>query len=415
MLIKRIASTVVINAAAAGAGLLGTLLIISHFGLAIFGTYTVALAKLSIIALGMELLPGTFAQFRIQDDPKFARAMPTFYLLFGVLAAAVCAGLILLSGIATASWFMLVYLFSLSIQRCLDSQIVARGEVNISVSISFVTNAVRAALLIVLIAFPVLPVADTLWGSLAAGALITQFYLLARRPEFLALLIGAPPVRSLHYLWKLRREYSGYYVNSVLKRAKDTLFPLVCDMILPNKTQLGKVLVFTRANEAVAGQIRVLELFLIHRGTRANIAARRRWILIGSAMLGHAGVIVMSCILLWKHGLTAGSIVTAAGMGLFMYPYVYELAKRSDAYAALKPGLVTYSLLGYIVALAASLGAASVLGIFVTPVLIGCVVFAQLVSALIYALRLFGTRTGSTLVRRRTRSGRKLDAPRRHR
>ena len=367
--------------------MLGTILITWHFGLAVFGTYIVNLSKVSLIMLGIELLPSSFAQFRLQDDPDFVKASPTFFILFGVAAMALAA-LAMTTGIMNGgSWFILAYVFVLSLQRCLDIQIVARGAVSLLVSIPLISNLLRASLLLALILFPVLRVNDTLWASLAVGTALSQAFLLLRRPEYWEVLANSPPARSIRYLWSLRREYTGYYVNSVLKRAKDTLFPLFCDAAMPGKTELGRLLVYTRSSETIAGQIRVLEMFLIHRETRANLASNRRKILLGSAAIGHIGVVVLSTILLWNHGVDPSSIWWAAGMGLFMYPYVLEMAKRSDAYARGNPNAVTFSIMTYMLTLAGALTAAWALGIFWTPVLIASIVLAQTLSALVYVLR----------------------------
>ena len=385
--VKRIAYSVGLNGAAAGAGLLGTALIISHYGLAVFGNYVVDLSKLALIMLGLELLPSSYAQFRIQDDPEFARSTPAFFLLFGFVAVGACAAMIVVGAMSTASWFMLLHVFTYSLQRCFDTQILARGAVSLSVSMPLISNVVRAVVLIALMLFPVLPVNDALWASLASGSLATQITLAARQPAYYRILIDNAPLRSLRYLATLRREYSGYYLNSVLKRARDTLFPLFCDAVLPTKTELGKVLVFTRTNETISGQVRVLESFFIHRQTRADLAKARRSILLGSALLGHAAVIVVSTALLWNQGLTTSTILYAAAIGLSMYPYVYELAKRSDAYARNAPHEVTFSILAFLGTLLGTLGLAWTFDALIPPVLIGCIVLGQTMSALVYFAR----------------------------
>lgn len=387
MALRPIAVSALLNAAGAGAGLLGTTLIIWYFGLATFGIYTVALAKLAIVMLGAELLPSSYTQFRLQDDPRFAQAAPAFFLTFAIVAVAAGALMMRSGALAGGSWFILPYLFCAALQRGLDSQILARGEVSLSVSLPLVSNVVRAAMLGLFILVPVLSVPDALWASLFAGIFISQCVMVLRQPAMGRTLMADRPLQSLRYLVGLRREYGGYYVNSVLKRAKDTLFPLFCDTVLPNKYDLGKIFVYTRTSETVATQIRVLELFLINRESRAKLSANRANILLSSALIGHVAVVALSSFLLWRHGLSPGSVLYAAAMGLFMYPYVYELAKRSDAYAAHQPGRVTFSLFAYAAALVASLTAAWLLDIFVLPVLIGAIVLAQMCSALVYIVR----------------------------
>jgi hypothetical protein len=250
-----------------------------------------------------------------------------------------------------------------------------------------ISNTVRVILLMTFMWFQLLPAHDALWASLAAGSLATQIALALRQPTFYRILTDNSPVRSIRYLATLRREYRGYYLNSLLKRARETLFPLFCDAVLPSKADLGKVLVYTRTYDTVAGQVRVLESFFIHRQTRANLAPARRRILLGSAALGHAAVIVVSSALLWNQGLSTSSVLYAAVMGLSIYPFVYELAKRSDAYARQAPREVTFSLLAFLVTLLASLATARALDALTPLVLISCIVLGQTVSALVYFAR----------------------------
>jgi hypothetical protein len=382
--VKGITSSVLLNAAAAAAGLLASALVIWQFGLAVFGNFTVSLAKLSIVLLGTELLPGSFSLFRLQDDPKYAQAAPSFYLLFAVAAAGITALLISADLVAVPSWFMLGYVICSVFQRYVDGQVLARGLVSLFVSVPLMNNVLRAALLFFLSQAHVLETADVLWLSLALGMVAGQIYIFLRRPDLARTLANSVSVASLAYLWSLRRNYVPYYGNSVLKRAKDTLFTLFCDFALPSRVELGKLLVYTRAFEALANQIRVLEVFLVNRAVRADLLGVRRRLLLGAAVLGHVGMIVLTQVLLWKEPFDPWSIVYAAGLGLVMYPYVIEIARRSDAYANFDPHTVTYSFLAYVGSLALCLFLISQLDAARMPMLIASLVIAQSVSAAVY-------------------------------
>ena len=86
MALQKIIRTIPLNLLAAATGIAGTLFISWKFGLEVFAIYTINLAKLSIILLGLEILPSSFSIFRQQSDSAFKIAYPTFYLLFSIIS-----------------------------------------------------------------------------------------------------------------------------------------------------------------------------------------------------------------------------------------------------------------------------------------------------------------------------------------
>src|SRR6476661_3642123 len=183
MTLHRIARSFALNVIAAAAGLAGTFVIIWYFGLAEFAFYTINSAKLSLILLGAELLPSSFAIFRLQEDQRFVSAAPIFYVAFALFATAIAAMLIGTGVLEHVSWFMVAFAFTTAMQRYFDAQAQASGRVDAYFWIPASSNIVRLLLLIALSGFRLASIPDIIWASVAFGGLAGQAVMLSRFPE----------------------------------------------------------------------------------------------------------------------------------------------------------------------------------------------------------------------------------------
>lgn len=392
---RAIARSFGLNMTAAGAALAGTFVITWSFGLAEFAYYTINLAKLSIILLGAELLPSSFTVFRLQDDENFVRSVPIFYAAFALVAAGVTAILIEGDWLAHASWFMIPFVLTAVLQRYLDAQAQASGRIDAYFWIPATTNIARLTLLTGLAWLKALSVPDVLWLSLAIAGLLGQVVMLRRFPEFLDRNAWRQPRAKLGYLWSIRGAYYGYYLNSVLKRVKDTFLPLLSDVLIPSKAEIGRFFVYTRANEAVCGQIRLLEAYLVNRSLRDNLRRARRLIFFSLAPIGQALVTVTALALMYRSGVTGSDVALAIVTGFLVYPYILELFWRNDALASFNPRQVAISLIASIVGLALPPICALLFWHLDTPALVAGYVLGQTFSAATY--RISNRRTRSSV------------------
>jgi hypothetical protein len=386
MELRRIARSFGLNVTAAAAGLGGTFFITWFFGLAEFAYYTINFAKLSLILLGTELLPSSFTIFRLQEDERFTRSVPVFYAGFAVLAGGIAAILIGGQWLAHGSWFMIPFVVTTSLQRYLDAQAQASGRIDAYFWIPATTNIVRLALLCALSPLGLMSVPDVLWASISIGGLTGQAVMLSRFPEFLNFDAWRQPLGKLNYLWSIRGAYYGYYINSLLKRLRDTFLPLFADLVFPSKAEIGRFFIFTRASDAVCGQIRVLEAFMVNRAAREDLRHLRRRIVYTLAPLGQAAVVFIAMALMYRHGIRRSDVVLAIATGLFIYPYILELFWRNDALAQFKPRRVTLSLAAFIAGLAVPPLIAYVLGRLSIPVMVASYVAGQALAALTYRI-----------------------------
>jgi len=281
---------------------------------------------------------------------------------------------------------MVPFMLSTILQRYFDTQAQASGRVGAYFWIPAATNIARLVLLIALSCLPFLPVETVLWASVACAGIIGQAVMISRFPEFLDHAAYRQPLEKFRYLWSIRAAYYEYYANSVLKRLRDTFLPLFCDMTIPSKAVIGHLLVFTRANETVCGQVRVLEAFMVNRAIRENLRSARRRIFFTIAPLGHLAVAVIALVLLYRHGIEPTDVILALATGLFIYPYTLELFWRNDALASFRPRQVTISLLAFLAGLIVPPAIAWALGSLTIYVLIGGYVLGQTLAAVTYKL-----------------------------
>jgi hypothetical protein len=368
-----------------GFGLLSVLYTVWIFGTAEFAIFTIALAKLAIILLGLEIVPSQYSLFKMQADAAFSKSISSFYLAFGVLASAVTAMMVAAGAIASGSWLIVPYAFLAVMQLYLEVKAQSSGVVGAFGRMPAISNMVRVFALVSLGLAGKQP-ADAIWGSLCIGSALGQVYVLLQFPELGRDLIKAGPLDSLRRLVSVRSQYSPYIVNSVLKRLRDSFLPLFCDLVIPSKAEIGRLLVYTRAVEAVCGQVRLLETFMVNRAVRENLRHARRRIFWSIGPFGHAAVAVIALVLMYQEGIGAADVALASIAGLFVYPYILELFWRNDALASFTPRQVTISLLAFLGGMTIPPLVALALGYLSFPIIIGSYVLGQVLAAATYRL-----------------------------
>lgn len=387
MALNRLTRSISINMTGAAAAVAGTLYIVWVFGLAEFAYFTINLAKLALLLLAAELVPGNFALFRLQDDERFADAFHAFTGIIAIVAAAVAALLIAAGVFVQGSWFMLLYVVSASFQRSFDIEAQARGRVDLFYWIPAITNISRLLLMVGLSGLKLMPASDVIWASLAIGGVVGQAAMLSRFPSLRGFATFHRPAAKVRYLWSIRASYRGYYLNSVLKRLRDTFLPIFCDLVFPSKAQVGRLFVYTRAIEAVCAQVRVIEAFTVNRALREQLRHVRRHIFWLAGPAAHTAVAGLALLLMYRHGIGMIDLGLALLAGFFVYPYILELFFRNDALADFSPGRVTISLLAFLVGLAVPPLISLLAGGPTVALLISSYVLGQALSAATYLLR----------------------------
>lgn len=385
MAVRSIIRSLPINFLAAASGLAGTIVISWVFGPVTFANYTINIAKLALVLLGLELLPTYFGVYRLQHDKEFAAAFPLFYFLFAAVAAGITALVIALGYIRDPSWSMLLYIVLAVSQRYFDNTLQAEGKVPAFLWIPAVSNSVRLVTLGLLIGVaPQLTSGHILWLSLSVGMAASQACALARLPAATSTFSSSWRWSSITYLWSLRKLYYPHYLNSALRRLRDAALPLFVDTFMADKAAAGRFFLYFKAIEFACAQIRTIEAFMVNTELRAGLQRQRGRLLAGAVVLGQVATVVLSLVLLYRQGISWRTAGTAAAISLFLIPYVIELYMRGNAYAALEPGKVSISMLANLIATLTLLGLFHASGQLGVGALVATIVISQGVSAATY-------------------------------
>lgn len=352
MLRSLLAKTWPMTLTAAMAGFLGTILIVHLIGAASFADYAIDLAKLSALMLLTELIPSSYSVFQQQKDPAFEDDIAAFILLLLLIVPVGVLALHKAGVFSSFSFFIVAYAAGAVVQRYLDVRFQARGRITEFYAIPLTANIIRLTALLGLgLLVNDIPPGDLAWGAAAAGIVSSQVIFFVRSPTELAPFLRRCRRRALSRLWAQRADYVRYYPNIVLKRTRDIAMALICDALAPSKVEVGKYLLAYRGIDFASGQLRVIEAFLSNIGIREALASSRTRSLLLLALVGQITAATMSFVLIAQAGVDSSTLALAIAGSFFVYPYVLELAIRSDAYAAFAPQRVTISLLTFLAAI----------------------------------------------------------------
>lgn len=347
--------TIGLNLTGALAGFVGTWLIVNMLGLAALAHYLIDLAKVSLLLLVLEALPTGYSLFRQQRDEVFALAYPAFYLLMAVTLPLAATFLAIFGFFEQPNLFLVTYVGLAVIQRYIDCRLQSIGHLSAYYQITVLSNVLRVLFLGAGAFFLQIDrssdseaVGQLLWGSLASGLLLSLLLATPLSPGLYARLFLAARPASFGVLWHERCSYRPYYINSIIKRAKDTMLTLMLDIMLVDKALIGLILVYAKAFELVAGQLRVIEAAFTNFALRASLAANKMKIAWIAAAIGQPASVLVAAILLIQEGLSIESIMPAVLLSFGVYPYVLEILARADALASGRPRAVTVSLVWYV-------------------------------------------------------------------
>lgn len=381
---KAIIKVVPISLISAAAGVSGTIFISWHYGLDAFAEYTISLAKISIALICLELIPASYSAFKQQDDICFSKSIPGFYLLSTVFVVALSFAFIQSGWIKDGSMLMVIYALLMVFQRYLDGFSQAHGLVGCYLFSIFISNFVRLLFLVAQAFLIGAGECEQLWTALLAGTLFGQVYLFCKLPGSFCLLLS-PKLSGFSYLYSLRNDYKEYYLNSFLKRVKDTSTPLFCDYFVNNKSEAGAFFLCFKAVDFACGQIRLIEAFLTNKRTRARVLQNRKSVIIVSAILAQGLVVFITTAFVGLGDVGINGLLLGSLASFYVYPYMYEIFGRSDSYANFEPKRVTRSLLAYLFGVALVLMGFGYFEIADAVILVVSILMGQIFAALSYS------------------------------
>lgn len=317
---------------ASGLSLAATVLVIRGFGPTVYADYTIDLAWLSLILLILEAVPSSYAVFRIQDDPSWAKAIAAHALGSVIVVVAIVAiGGALGAFRAYSSWIC-VYVASLAIKRFLDITLQAEGRLPEFMRLEALAAFMRV-LLLVGSTYVAMQGEQAVWAAMGLGTLLAQILWLAlHKPERQKLLCFAEPA-AWRSVWANRREYTPYYYGTLLKRVKDSSTPIAAAHVFTSVNVLAAFLLAYRGAVFALGQLRLVEAMLNHRsilGLLETVGWKRR-----VAVMAMATILCFaaSALLMIISGQPEKPWLTAAVLSLIVWPVSSYMVERSKLYS----------------------------------------------------------------------------------
>lgn len=370
--------------ATSGLQMLSTLATVRLASPSAFSDLTIDIFKLAIVSIALEIVPSPYATIRWQQNTQYRLHMATFALgssLFCMIGWAVIA---LLGVLSHFSWWMAPYAAYLGIQRYLDMMSQAENRI----PEYYKSLCVAAALRLILTVVGLLVVKgkdhDVLWASLSLSVAASFIVWMVIHPEDLRPFARRGHRESVYYLFCDRNFYYAYYLNTALKRFRDSFLPVASSFAVADKVELARYLLAMRSVEFAMGQLRIVEAILANLANRDAIFHHRTFQLLLLAALAQVAAFCVGVFLISQTGFNNETLILSAIASFIVYPYVFEISFRSDAYAQGAPLRVSVSFATFAGVLAVTLFALTKLNLLVALGLVACPLLAQTVASLTY-------------------------------
>ena len=374
------------SALSAGVGFFTIIAIVSLFGPETFAAYVVATASLAIVGLLMETLPSAYFMIKVQETRSYLRDLIWANAVIAIIMAIVGFAAFTCRFITPYSLWMYLYLLTLPFYNLSTLHLLAIGDTAELYRRNCMAACIRAGVICLGGALQVCPSHDVLWSGLALSQIYATLVWGLREAKRDQLFRTDGPIKCLSRLYANRIAYRGYYLNSILKRGRDSSVTLAPAAIVGDPIALAAYFLVYRGTEFVCGQLRIVEMLLINLENRAafRVGRRKRLLLLGVVAFACS---ICASLLLGFQVYTQWTLLLAALVsGLFVFPYVAEITLRSDAYAAFQPRRVTLSLVVFTVCLVGGFALLSMLDVLWTPALAAIPVFAQSAASATYLI-----------------------------
>ena len=346
-LYKKLFKAISSGGISAAASYLSILLVVRYAGAGVYADYIVDLSVLSVVAILMEVVPAYYIVYKVQEDPAYYKLYATFIWM----TIPVCIGLVLLlnvyfSILKSFTLWMILYLIGLNIKRYFDVYYQSTGNVQKLYIQESLVNIVRVLLLFSLFTFNIKLGSDMVWATLGGAQLVIySCFLLQKdiRSDFFSL-----GFKGFSEIFPERKaDLLGYYITSGAKKMRDNILPLVTGYYVHDKEVLGIFFFAYRSYAAVAGLLRTVEAFLVHKENFNFIRKQSGLSILLFSLLGSVGYIslILFSNLFFKIKVEWSSALV---FSLCFIPYTYSILARAAAYNQYQTKVIIISFLAYV-------------------------------------------------------------------
>jgi len=323
LFLKKIYSPIILNVLTAVANLASTFTIVHYIGIELVGKFAIFQAKIVLINLIYIILPPNYILVKIQDNIKYLGIYNSYYILSACINTILIVILTYIGYFELPYWITLLYVISYIPKNYFDVTFTANNKLFWYYSLLFFESILHLFLLTCIWIFKM---------NLSFSNLVIYYGLI----QLLLLIIYFKVffVRKFSSLYDLfvlfRLDYKlifSYYVNTVLKKVKDTSIILLFEKSI-SVSEIGLYSIFMKASSFSIGLVRSLESFMMNKSNNLKISIylSNNKFVIGFIFQCVMFITIISYTFVICHFV---NFWISFGLSIIIYPYIYYIIARS--------------------------------------------------------------------------------------
>jgi hypothetical protein len=324
-----------------------TIIIVRLFGAEPYANQILDLAKLSLLLILIELIPSSFAIYKIQDSIAWRSAFAVQSLAVAALLTGAVLSLQMTTQVfATGTLFIALYALTLVAKRYADILLQAQNQIKTLYLLDLIAAVGRLGLIVAL--YLMGTSADlAIWASLALASLFAQTIGL-----FHVIPYSAPRAEIWRGAWRDevwvdRGQMAKYYPGIVLKRLRDNIIPLLAERVFGTEKTLAEFLLAFRGISFGVGLAQVFESLVNNRQTLQLITHRKMFYVGVISVIAYGASLVSATILMAASGLSTSTGLFVAVLATLCFPATYNIVQRAEQFSKFKVMWVNLSMASY--------------------------------------------------------------------
>jgi hypothetical protein len=329
-LYRKLLSTSILNAIAAGINFLSNYIIVRTLSLQIFGEFAIFSSYLTFGSLLWEIIPTNYSIFKLQDSIDFKIHLMRFFIISSIAFSFFALGIHLLIFPNLNVTTIIVFGISTYCLSFFNIKFQATGQLQKFFMLLLILSILKISVICI---FYVADYLNSLSSLLFAFSIvqvgILLFYSYDERKLIKKIIIS--PVTffdTTKFIKQNFKSFTPYYLNTVLKRLRENSIVLIFSRIVSTET-LGLFSLFIKIDSFVLGLGRNIETFFMNRD---NISKHRNEFYQKAVYFAFLLQILYLIV-----GISYMKIIVDQFFwieifiqSLLVYPYVYFLLARSE-------------------------------------------------------------------------------------
>jgi hypothetical protein len=265
-LYRKLLSTSILNALAAGINFLSNYIIVRTLSLKIFGEFAIFSSYLAFGSLIYIIIPPNYSVFKLQDNQAFKIHLIRFFFLSSLLFSIYALGINLL--FYNDLNFLIIFIFGISTYSLnfFDIKFQASGQLRKYFLMLLIISVLKIALIIIFYFADLLQsLTDLLLVmSFVQGTILIIYFYDERKLIKNIILKPALFINTIIFIKENFKSFIPYYLNTFLKRIRENSIILIFSKVVSTET-IGLFALFIKVDTFVLGLSRNIEAFFMNR------------------------------------------------------------------------------------------------------------------------------------------------------